>query len=101
MSGKGGTNLLIKSNVVGTYNGTAYPHHVYEMGEDWEVGAKYTLIWCAEHARGTGDGNSYLSVYAGGGNQSLQSIVNTGGKVVNKTTFTKSTAGTGKVINFT
>ncbi|EOD1585085.1 phage tail protein [Acinetobacter baumannii] len=100
VSGKGGTNLLIKSNVVGTYNGTAYPHHVYEMGEDWEVGAKYTLIWCAEHARGTGDGNSYLSVYAGGGNQSLQSIVNTGGKVVNKTTFTKSTAGTGKVINF-
>ncbi|WP_269521872.1 TipJ family phage tail tip protein [Acinetobacter baumannii] len=100
VSGKGGTNLLIKSNVVGTYNGTAYPHHVYEMGEDWEVGAKYTLIWCAEHARGTGDGSSYLSVYAGGGSQSLQSIVNTGGKVVNKTTFTKSTAGTGKVINF-
>lgn len=59
------------------------------MGEDWEVGAKYTLIWCAEHARGTGDGSSYLSVYAGGGSQSLQSIVNTGGKVVNKTTFTK------------
>ncbi|MCL6696539.1 TipJ family phage tail tip protein [Acinetobacter baumannii] len=100
VSGKGGTNLLIKSNVVGTYNGTAYPHHVYEMGEDWEVGAKYTLIWCAEHARGTGDGSSYLSVYAGGGSQSLQSIVNTGGKVVNKTTFTKSMAGTGKVINF-
>lgn len=100
VSGKGGTNLLIKSNVVGTYNGVAYPHLVYEMGEEWEVGAKYTLIWCAEHARGTGDGSSYLSVYAGGGSQSLQSLVNTGGKVVNKTTFTKSTAGTGKVINF-
>ncbi|MCG9273267.1 TipJ family phage tail tip protein [Acinetobacter baumannii] len=100
VSGKGGTNLLIKSNVVGTYNGTAYPHHVYEMGEDWEIGATYTLIWCAEHKRGTGDTNSSLAVYAGGGTQSLQSVVNTGGKVVNKITFTKSNSGVGKYINF-
>lgn len=100
VSGKGGANLLIKSNVVGTYNGAAYPHHVYEMGEDWEVGAKYTLLWCAEHARGTGDNSSYLAVYAGGGSQSLASLVNSGGKVVNKFTFTKNSSGTGKVINF-
>nr|WP_228256702.1 phage tail protein [Acinetobacter baumannii] len=101
VSGKGGTNLLIKSNVVGTYNGTAYPHHVYEMGEDWEVGAKYTLIWCAEHARGTGDDSSYLSVYAGGGSQTLQSIVNTDGKVISKVTFVKNSAvASGPIIHF-
>ncbi|MDB0198019.1 hypothetical protein CTY68_12620, partial [Acinetobacter baumannii] len=29
VSGKGGTNLLIKSNVVGTYDGISYPHHTY------------------------------------------------------------------------
>lgn len=100
VSGKGGTNLLIKSNVVGAYNGSDYPHLIYTMGEDWEVGAKYTLIWCAEHQRNGADANSYLAVYAGGGNQSLQSILNTGGKVVNKITFTKSSAGVGKYINF-
>ncbi|WP_342041202.1 phage tail protein [Acinetobacter baumannii] len=101
VSGKGGTNLLIKSNVVGTYNGTAYPHHVYEMGEDWEVGAKYTLIWCAEHKRGTGDNNSYLAVYAGGGSQTLQSIVNTDGKVISKVTFVKNSAvASGPIIHF-
>ncbi|HDX6074598.1 TipJ family phage tail tip protein [Acinetobacter baumannii] len=100
VSGKAGTNLLVKSNVVGTYNGTAYPHLIYSMGEDWEVGAKYTLIWCAEHQRNSSDTSSYLAVYAGGGNQSLQSVVNTGGKVVNKITFTKSNSGVGKYINF-
>ncbi|HCW5625492.1 TPA: hypothetical protein OXQ42_003924, partial [Acinetobacter baumannii] len=47
VSGKGGTNLLIKSNVVGLYDGVSYPHHTYKLGEDWEIGAKYTLIWCA------------------------------------------------------
>ncbi|MDQ6046073.1 TipJ family phage tail tip protein, partial [Acinetobacter baumannii] len=67
VSGKAGTNLLIKSNVVGTYDGVSYPHHTYKLGEDWEVGATYTLIWCAEHKRGTGDTNSSLAVYAGGG----------------------------------
>ncbi|MDS1097192.1 TipJ family phage tail tip protein, partial [Acinetobacter baumannii] len=65
VSGKAGTNLLIKSNVVGTYDGVSYPHHTYKLGEDWEVGATYTLIWCAEHKRGTGDTNSSLAVYAG------------------------------------
>ncbi|MFX6782339.1 hypothetical protein ABTH49_19485, partial [Acinetobacter baumannii] len=39
VSGKGGTNLLIKSNVVGTYDGISYPHHTYKLGEDWEIGA--------------------------------------------------------------
>ncbi|HFG4486329.1 TipJ family phage tail tip protein [Acinetobacter baumannii] len=100
VSGKGGTNLLIKSNVVGTYNGVAYPHHVYQLGEDWEVGAKYTLLWCAEHTRGAGDNSSYLAVYAGGGNQYVQEVANSNGKVVRKITFTKSSSGVGKVINF-
>ncbi|WP_171429522.1 TipJ family phage tail tip protein [Acinetobacter lactucae] len=100
VSGKGGTNLLIKSNVVGTYNGVAYPHHVYQLGEDWEVGAKYTLLWCADHTRGAGDNSSYLAVYAGGGNQYVQEVANSNGKVVRKITFTKSSSGVGKVINF-
>ncbi|MFW1892178.1 TipJ family phage tail tip protein [Acinetobacter geminorum] len=100
VSGKGGTNLLIKSNVVGTYNGVAYPHLVYEMGEEWEVGAQYTLLWCAEHKRNSTDTSSNLAVYAGGGSQALQSVVNTNGKVVNKVTFTKNSSGVAKVINF-
>lgn len=101
VSGKGGTNLLIKSNVVGLYDGVSYPHHTYKLGEDWEIGAKYTLIWCAEHKRGTGDNNSYLAVYAGGGSQTLQSIVNTDGKVISKVTFVKNSAvGSGPIIHF-
>ncbi len=101
VSGKGGTNLLIKSNVVGLYDGVSYPHHTYKLGEDWEIGAKYTLIWCAEHKRGTGDNNSYLAVYAGGGRQTLQSIVNTAGKVISKVTFVKNSAvASGPIIHF-
>ncbi|HFT8716874.1 TPA: hypothetical protein ACGSTS_003827, partial [Acinetobacter baumannii] len=50
-SAPAGTNLLINSNVVGTYNGVSYPHLRYKLGEEWEVGAKYTLLWCAEHTR--------------------------------------------------
>lgn len=100
VSAKAGTNLLIKSNVVGTYNGVAYPHLVYEMGEEWEVGAQYTLLWCAEHKRNSTDTSSYLAVYAGGGSQSLQSVVNSNGKVVNKITFTKNSSGVAKAINF-
>ncbi|MFX9862822.1 hypothetical protein ABTP49_20035, partial [Acinetobacter baumannii] len=92
VSGKGGTNLLIKSNVVGTYDGISYPHHTYKLGEDWEIGATYTLIWCAEHKRGTGDTNSSLAVYEGGGSQHLQAVVNTNGKVVSKVTFVKNSA---------
>ncbi|EMB4644717.1 TipJ family phage tail tip protein [Acinetobacter baumannii] len=101
VSGKAGTNLLIKSNVVGTYDGVSYPHHTYKLGEDWEVGAAYTLIWCAEHKRGTGDTNSSLAVYAGGGSQHLQAVVNTNGKVVSKVTFVKNSAvASGPIIHF-
>ncbi|MCF4702833.1 sugar-binding protein, partial [Acinetobacter baumannii] len=46
-SAPAGTNLLINSNVVGNYDGISYPHLRYKLGEDWEVGAKYTLLWCA------------------------------------------------------
>ncbi|EMG6255117.1 phage tail protein, partial [Acinetobacter baumannii] len=101
VSGKAGTNLLIKSNVVGTYDGVSYPHHTYKLGEDWEVGATYTLIWCAEHKRGTGDTNSSLAVYAGGGSQHLQAVINTNGKVVSKVTFVKNSAvASGPIIHF-
>jgi len=92
ISAKAGTNLLINSNVVGTYDGVGYPHVVYNLGEDFEVGVQYSLIWCAEHKRGTGDTNSSLAVYAGGGSQTLQSIVNTNGKVINRITFVKNSA---------
>ncbi|MDS7966571.1 phage tail protein [Acinetobacter sp. V117_2] len=100
VSGKAGANLLIKSNVAGTYNGVGYPHVTYEMGEEWEVGAKYTLLWCAEHKRGAGDTNSSLWAYAGGGMQSVQGIENTNGKVINKVTFTKDGVATSKYIHF-
>lgn len=101
VSGKGGTNLLIKSNVVGTYDGISYPHHTYKLGEDWEIGATYTLIWCAEHKRGTGDTNSSLAVYEGGGSQHLQAVVNTNGKVISKVTFVKNSAvASGPIIHF-
>ncbi|OBA11951.1 interleukin-like EMT inducer domain-containing protein [Acinetobacter baumannii] len=99
-SAPAGTNLLIHSNVVGTYNGVSYPHLRYKMGEDWEVGAKYTLLWCAEHTRGAGDTNSNLTVYAGGGSQWVQACPAGAGKVINKVIFTKSSAGTGREIQF-
>ncbi|MQQ72223.1 DUF1983 domain-containing protein [Acinetobacter baumannii] len=99
-SAPAGTNLLINSNVVGTYNGVSYPHLRYKLGEEWEVGAKYTLLWCAEHTRGAGDTNSKLAVYAGGGSQFLQQVINTTGKVISKITFTKTSAGTAKEVHF-
>ncbi|AZF88430.1 tail fiber protein [Acinetobacter phage TAC1] len=99
ISAKGGTNLLINSNVVGLYDGK-YPHLVYTLGEDWEVGTQYTLIWCGEHTRGTGDTNSYLSAYAGGGYQQVQSMVNTGGKKVSTVTFIKDSRTYSKTLNF-
>ncbi|VCW82253.1 hypothetical protein BANRA_02545 [Acinetobacter baumannii] len=99
-SAPAGTNLLINSNVVGNYDGVSYPHLRYKLGEDWEVGAKYTLLWCAEHTRGAGDTNSNLAVYAGGGSQFLQQVINTSGKVISKITFTKTSAGTAKEVNF-
>ncbi|WP_378347309.1 hypothetical protein [Acinetobacter baumannii] len=92
ISAKAGANLLINSNVIGTYEGTGYPHHVYALGEDFEVGTQYTLIWCGEHKRGTGDTNSSLAVYAGGGSQVVQQMLNTNGKVVNTVTFIKNSA---------
>lgn len=95
-----GSNLLIKSNVIGTYNGSSYPHYRYKLGEEWEVGAKYTLLWCAEHIRGAGDTNSNLTVYAGGGLQWVQTCPVGAGKVINKVTFTKSSTGTGREIQF-
>ncbi|CAL1777623.1 tail protein [Acinetobacter phage vB_AbaM_KissB] len=101
ISAKAGTNLLINSNVTGTYDGVGYPHVIYNLGEDFEVGVQYSLIWCAEHKRGTGDTNSSLAVYAGGGSQSLQSLVNTNGKVINRITFVKSSANLSpKNLNF-
>ncbi|OYW66676.1 MAG: hypothetical protein B7Z24_08065, partial [Pseudomonadales bacterium 32-42-5] len=100
VSGKGGTNLLFKSNKFGSYNGAAYPHVVYQMGEDWEVGATYTLMFCVEHKRGTGDSNSVLSAYVGGGNQTVRGVVNTGGKTVQTVTFVKGSAGTAKAVHF-
>ncbi|AML63271.1 sugar-binding protein [Acinetobacter baumannii] len=99
-SAPAGTNLLINSNVVGNYDGVSYPHLRYKLGEDWEVGAKYTLLWCAEHTRGAGDTNSNLAVYAGGGSQFLQQVINTTGKVISKITFTKTSAGTAKEVHF-
>ncbi|MDC5411647.1 DUF1983 domain-containing protein [Acinetobacter baumannii] len=99
-SAPAGTNLLINSNVVGTYNGVSYPHLRYKLGEEWEVGTKYTLLWCAEHTRGAGDTNSNLAVYAGGGSQFLQQVINTTGKVISKITFTKTSAGTAKEVHF-
>ncbi|ENW92740.1 TipJ family phage tail tip protein [Acinetobacter dispersus] len=99
VSGKGGSNLLIKSNVTGTYNGVSYPHLRYELGEDWEEGATYTLIWCAEHARGAGDTNSYLAVYAGGGSQTVDSFAVVG-KNVRKITFVKNATKHTHVLNF-
>ncbi|HCA5286154.1 TPA: hypothetical protein MW252_002250 [Acinetobacter nosocomialis] len=100
VSGKAGANLLIKSNVAGTYNGVGYPHVTYELGEEWEVGTKYTLLWCAEHKRGAGDTNSSLWAYAGGGMQNVQGVENTNGKVINKVTFTKDGVATSKYIHF-
>lgn len=99
-SAPAGTNLLINSNVAGGYDGVSYPHVLYKMGEDWEVGAKYTLLWCAEHKRNNADTNSTLGAYVGGGQQVVQSLTNSNGKVVSKITFTKNSSGLGKYVNF-
>lgn len=95
-----GANLLVSSNVEMTYKADgAYPHATYDLGVEWETGQKYTLIWCATHKRATGDTTSSLAVYAGGGNQSVSSIVNLE-KRINKVTFTKTTAGIVKRLHF-
>lgn len=93
-------NLLMKSNVVGLYDGVKYPHHFYEMSGPWEIGGTYTLLWCAEHKRGTGDTNSYIAAYAGGGSQNIQALTNTNGKVVSKVTFVKNSAAPLERVNF-
>lgn len=88
-------NILMKSNVPGSYAYGKYPHVVYEGYEDMVVGDTYTVIVCWEHKRGTGDTNSALAIYAGGGSQSVGSI-NGGtagtGKIVSKYTFVKNSA---------
>ncbi|ENU92110.1 hypothetical protein F971_01997 [Acinetobacter vivianii] len=96
--GKAGANLLVESNKVLEYIPGLYPHARIEMGVEWEIGAKYTLVWCAEHQRGEGDTNSYLAVYAGGGGQQLSRVTN-GSKQVQSVTFTKTASGTAPQIH--
>lgn len=94
------SNLLINSNVELLYRADkAYPHGIYKLGEPWEVGAKYTLLWCATHTRATGDTTSSLAVYAGGGTQSLQSVNDATSKV-NTITFTKTSSDVAQQLNF-
>lgn len=96
-----GANLLANSNVEGTYLGDgAYPHYKYTLGTEWEVGEKYTLIWCATHQRATGDTTSTLAAYAGGGNQSVMQFTGNGTRQVFKNTFTKSSSGVASTIHF-
>lgn len=82
-----GDNLLVNSNVDKPYNGN-YPHGVYALGESWEVGATYTLLWCASFVRKSPDQNILvLSAYAGGGWQNLQHIDTEGERQVHEVTF--------------
>ena len=92
-------NLLINSNESKVYDGT-YPHHVYILTEPWEVDATYTLLWCAEHRQNESEPYSSLSVYAGGGQQDVQTLRQTDGKVVSKTTFIKTNSGLSPGIHF-
>lgn len=89
-----GDNLLVNSNVDKPYNGN-YPHGTYALGEFWEVGATYTLLWCASFVRTAPDQNNLvLAAYAGGGMQSLQSIGTDGERQVHKVTFVVRPEGT-------
>lgn len=91
-----GDNLLINSNVDKPYIGT-YPHGVYELGESWEVGATYTLLWCASFVRKSPDQNNLaLAAYAGGGLQHVQQIGTEGERQVHKVTFVVRPEGAGK-----
>lgn len=99
MAGQATSNMAIKSNVVGTYNGVSYPHVAYALSEACVVGEVYTLVWCGEHQRGAGDTNSNLAVYIGGGQQTVDAITNTG-KTVRRVTFTKANNQNSPVINF-
>lgn len=94
------SNLLINSNVELLYRADkSYPHGIYTLGEPWEIGAKYTLLWCATHTRATGDTTSSLAVYAGGGTQTVQSVTSVSSKV-NTITFIKSSSGVSQQLNF-
>lgn len=90
-----GDNLLVNSNVNKPYNGN-YPHGVYALGESWEVGATYTLLWCASFLRTNWDQvGLVLAAYAGGGMQAVQSIGTEGERQVHKVTFVVRPEGTG------
>lgn len=89
-----GDNLLVNSNVDKPYNGN-YPHGVYNLGEAWEAGATYTLLWCASFLRTNWDQmDLVLAAYAGGGSQDVQSISIEGERQVHKVTFVVRPDGT-------
>ena len=95
VSATAGENLLMKSNVVGLYDGIKYPHNSYKLYENFVNGDTYTLIWCAEHKQGAGDTNSYLAAYVAGGSEAVDSL-NGGsagsGKVIRYKTFVKGSS---------
>ena len=84
----GGDNLLKKSNVETRWNPAApqYPHCIYNLSENWEAGAKYTITFCVTHAS-TGD--TAIGVYAGGGVDIISRVINTGDRATYTVTFTK------------
>lgn len=91
-----GDNLLVNSNVDKPYIGT-YPHGTYALGESWEVGATYTLLWCASFVRKSPDQNILvLAVYAGGGLQAVQYIGTEGERQVHEVTFVVRPEGAGR-----
>lgn len=94
-----GDNLLVNSNVDKPYNGN-YPHGVYNLGESWEAGATYTLLWCASHKRADSDTVTELAPYAGDWGQLLMAIVGDGTRQVFKTTFVASNTQKENCINF-
>lgn len=100
LSARAGANLLINSNEEKAYLGNgAYPHGVYELGEAWDVGATYTLVWCATHQREATDAVSSLAVYAGGGSQTVDVFSNET-KRVRSITFQKTDQGTSRFLHF-
>lgn len=98
-SAQASENILINSNVELPYNGH-YPHGVYDMGEAWEAGATYTLLFCATHKRASGDGVTTLAPYAGDWAQLITSILGDGTKQVYKNTFVASSGQKGNCVNF-
>lgn len=84
----GGDNLLKKSNVETRWNPAApqYPHCIYNLSENWEAGAKYTITFCVTHAS-TGD--TAIGVYAGGGVDIISRVSNAGDRATYTVTFTK------------